>query len=431
MCWDAIRSLLKTGNRSKQRQQSSTLQEVLSQVLSETPYHLLIDIIAEKAAANGLVLSARERRQLMAHLQSETNSTIYFRRWNWWTNRTLNIQITDGEAQRIENRITGFIETELPALIEPITEDLSATILTTLNARWNVESRAQRRVINDFRKRLYGRWGQAIDRLRMFLTVSRELGDGLNANFRNNPDSSRINLVEVLTRLHARACQVTEEIICLLSAGFADGAMARWRTLHELAVVALFIKQNEELAAKRYIEHQVVESYSAAKDYQACCERLGYEPMSQSEMQQCKEAFDRAIEEYGPDFEGPYGWAANLLRPKKATFKNIEKASEIDHFRAHYRMASHNVHANPKGVFFKLGLLRELNILLSGPSNAGLAEPGQNTAISLLQISTAVGTIDPTLDSLVVLKILMKLEDEISLAFYEAHCQLEKDDAGQ
>lgn len=38
-------------------------------------------------------------------------------------------------------------------------------------------------------------------------------------------------------------------------------------------------------------------------------------------------------------------------------------------------IAEHNVHANPKGAFFKLGLLCEINILLGGPSNAGLVDP--------------------------------------------------------
>src|SRR4051812_37136287 len=42
---------------------------------------------------------------------------------------------------------------------------------------------------------------------------------------------------EVVTRLRARAITVADEAITLLRAGLASGAMARWRTLHELAVV--------------------------------------------------------------------------------------------------------------------------------------------------------------------------------------------------
>jgi hypothetical protein len=93
------------------------------------------------------------------------------------------------------------------------------------------------------------------------------------------------------------------------------------------------------------------------------------------------------IAKYGPDFaKGDYGWAGHHLGKTKPTFRNIEAAMQIDHFRAHYRLASHNVHANPKGVFFKLGTLAESQVLLAGPSNAGLADPGHGAAISLSRI---------------------------------------------
>jgi hypothetical protein len=54
-----------------------------------------------------------------------------------------------------------------------------------------------------------------------------------------------------------------------------------------------------------------------------------------------------------------FTWPAASTIP---TFKDIERAAGIDHLRAHYRMASHNVHANPKGVFFKLGMLEESQV---------------------------------------------------------------------
>ena len=58
---------------------------------------------------------------------------------------------------------------------------------------------------------------------------------------RGKQDKVRVLLIRLV-----RACQVTDEIICLLENGFADGAMARWRTLHEIAVVAVVISQHGE-----------------------------------------------------------------------------------------------------------------------------------------------------------------------------------------
>jgi hypothetical protein len=65
---------------------------------------------------------------------------------------------------------------------------------------------------------------------------------------------------EILIRLLVRAWQVTDEILCLLENGFADGAMARWRTLHEIHVVAAVLMRHGESITERYLAHQAVES---------------------------------------------------------------------------------------------------------------------------------------------------------------------------
>lgn len=99
----------------------------------------------------------------------------------------------------------------------------------------------------------------------------------------------------------------------------------------------------------------------------------------------------------------------------------------IDHFRAHYRLASHNVHGNPKGVFCKLGILGEEELLLTGSSNAGLADPGQNTAISLMHATTPIGVLSPDMDCVVTMKVMQLMVDDARNAFHAASCQLEVD----
>jgi hypothetical protein len=263
----------------------------------------------------------------------------------------------------------------------------------------------------------------------MLLTISREQGINLNQQLRQAPPTDSTHLVEVLTRLHARACQVVDEILVLLSAGFADGAMARWRTLHEIAVIALFIGEHGDELAERYIWHQHVESRRAMRDYVACQERLGYEPLESGEVADVERSYVAIVDRFGPSFGNQYGWATDQLNNNNPTFANIERAVGISHFRAHYRMASHNVHGNPKGVFFKLGLLEEADILLAGPSNAGLADPGHGAAISLVQTSAPLALLHPTFDNIVTLKIMLDLEAEIGQAFGDAHQKL-VDDVG-
>ena len=404
-----------------------TLQKALNEALLDAPYQMLAETVASKFAARGITLTAREREQLTEHLKSATNEVLRFRKWQWWSDWQLDVEVTEEESEAIQERFADFLDNKLPGLVLEVVENSSADVLKTLQRTWVAESRRQNRERRGFESHLHQRWGRGIDQLRMFLAIARELGEGVNAVLRSDPEFTAPSLLDALSRLHARACQVTDEVVCLLSAGFADGAMARWRTLHEIAVVAFFLKEHGECVAKRYIDHQVVESFRAACDYKACSERLGYEPISESEFDAVRHAFDEVVQMHGPPFKTQYGWAAGALNHKQPTLRDIERAAGIDHFRAHYRMASHNVHANPKGVFFKLGLIEEVDMLLAGPSNAGLADPGDSAAISLMQVSAALGTLQPNLDSLVILRVLARLRDEISHSLMRAHRELECD----
>jgi hypothetical protein len=44
-----------------------------------------------------------------------------------------------------------------------------------------------------------------------------------------------------------------------------DGAIARWRTLHEIAVIAMCVRDRGDAMAERYLLHSTVESYKALK----------------------------------------------------------------------------------------------------------------------------------------------------------------------
>lgn len=404
------------------------LQGAIERALQQLPEQMLSQLVAEKLAAQGIKLSKRQHQLLVKHIR-EGRDTFRMGRWSWWDRRRIQLDFTPQDIQKLEHQFTKFLDTKLSDLIQAAMRETAAIILTDLKRKWRTESRRQQREVAGFAKRLYDRWGVALESLKMLVTISRELGANVNEELRNSSEPGREHLIEVLTRSHARSCQITEEIICLLLAGFADGAMARWRTLHEVAVVALFIADRGEQLAERYILHQVVESKRAASDYEKYRERLGYEQLGEAEMKALETSHDALIARFGASFKNQYGWAADDLAMRNPTFADLELAAGINHFRPHYRMASHNVHANSKGVFFKLGLLNECQVLLSGPSNAGLADPGHSAAISLAQVSTTLNTLSPTFDNIVALQIIMQLVDEVGDAFIEAHLKLEEDSA--
>ncbi len=251
----------------------------------------------------------------------------------------------------------------------------------------------------------------------------------VNQRLRQQRSQSKTFTVEVQTRLHARACQIAREVLTLLSAGFADGAMARWRALHEVAVVSLFIGSDEDLA-ERYRLHEAAESLRAAHQYRDHTDRLGLEPMEEEEILTLERDVAMLNERFGHGYSTGYGWAAKKLRQtgKKVTFGQIEEAAELGHCRPYYRLASHNVHANPKGVFFRLGLVEQFGTLLAGASNYGLADPGQNTAVSLGQATTALASLEPTLDDIVALKVVLLMVSQIPESFARVQRDIEDEE---
>jgi len=91
-------------------------------------------------------------------------------------------------------------------------------------------------------------------------------------------------------------------------------------------------------------------------------------------------------------------------------------------------MASYNVHASAKGVFFRLSHL-DSSVIIAGASNAGLTEPGQNTAITLTAITSLLFGRPWKFEDIVVLQTLAEIRDEIPGTLYRAERKLERDDA--
>ncbi len=280
----------------------------------------------------------------------------------------------------------------------------------------------------DFETRLYGRWKHPLDLLDLAIAVNTEAGDEFNQKFQNDAVDSGDAEFEALSRLHARACQVSSEVLALLHAGFADGAHARWRSLHEMAAVASIIHEHGQELAERYLLHETVQQYKLAVEYQKSWGRLGVEPPSQEDLDTLKARHDELITRFGKRFKEEYGWASSVIRKGGSpTMRDIEQHVHLDHLRPYYRMASDNVHPNSHGAYFRLGLhpAREETVLLAGPSIFGLADPGHSTAISLGQITANLLATESDLDCIVILKVIEALTHGVGEAFLKVHQELE------
>ena len=109
-------------------------------------------------------------------------------------------------------------------------------------------------------------------------------------------------------------------------------------------------------------------------------------------------------------------------------------------------MASHGVHAGPRGGYFDIGLHPDLDAIPAGPSHFGLSDPGGSSLVSLSQVTIVLlnhglemGTSSGsesgpdefgtalTLRLLTIAKMrsLLMLADEGAAAFAQAHATLE------
>ena len=310
----------------------------------------------------------------------------------------------------------------IPELADSVAESMLATIRK--NASTDLEESRQARL--QFEERLYCRWQQPLDLLDLFVSIAIEAGSDFNRRVRDSGEVLGDAVFESLSRLHARACQISSAILVLLKSGYADDAHARWRSLHEIAVVSQFIKENGACVAERYLLHDAIERYKLAIRIQKYAERINEEPPSQNQLDELRECHDALVARFGKPFKEDYGWAASTVGKKRPQMFHIEEHISMDHWRPYYRMASDNVHANAHGAYWKLGLNPDNEkVLLAGPSHMGLADPGHSTAISLNIVTTLLLASRPTFDDAVATKVLGSLVDEVGEAFLRVHREVE------
>jgi len=228
-----------------------------------------------------------------------------------------------------------------------------------------------------------------------------------------------------LVALHARGCQVVSEIICLMENGFADGAFARWRTLHEITIVATILADGSEDLANRYLAHECVEAKRSMDYFRLHFAELGYEEPTKEEIARIEADFEKCLDVYGYNFGSQYGWALSYLGLKKANLRNLEEAAGQISSRSNYIFAGHNVHATPKGINFRLGLLEQGEALLAGMSNVGFGVAATNAAHSFVQLNIAIMRDRWDFDTLVISQMLLALRNEVPAAFDEVQKRIE------
>jgi hypothetical protein len=295
--------------------------------------------------------------------------------------------------------------------------------------------RDRRTTERGFCSRLEKRWKRSFQLFEGVLLLGSQLGSEFNEEERKAMAKRNDLMFASLTRLHARTCLLCSEILALLKTGHASGAYGRWRTLHETAVTAWFISEGDQLLAEKYLAHQTIKDLEDAEQFQKDCVGIGSEPIPEANMQALRLKCDGLKKKYGEAFSGGYGWASEAVRAKlpahkgSITFNHLEQAADQGHMRSYYRFASHSVHPTSKGLHYEIGLIRQGEVFLSGPSNYGLAEPANAALSSLLQATSALLMLKPNRQRLASLMALKSMFMEAAKTFVEAEQRIEREDS--
>jgi hypothetical protein len=152
--------------------------------------------------------------------------------------------------------------------------------------------------------------------------------------------------------------------------------------------------------------------------------------MSKKQATRTDAAFKRMLKKYGPLFGEDYGWAGGYFKGGRANFAKIEQAVGIPEMRSMYKLASYNVHASPKGAYYRIGALDGSGAIVAGHSNAGLTEPAQNCAVSFAKLCALLPgqPSEQIIDDLVILKLFERLMFEIPRDVWKAEKKLKSDD---
>ncbi len=298
-----------------------------------------------------------------------------------------------------------------------------ADLLKRLFEQWPKMLADHRKLDAGFRRRCYKRWKGGLDQLQMFIVMSEEFGSTFNERERPRAVREQNYTFEATVALHARAIRVSNEILTLLREGYPDGALSRWRTLHEIAVVATFLAQNDREVSKRFIAHRGIVSAKALKQYVEFLPRSNMTPLEPGNLEAAEALRASLIEEFGPEFDEEMGWAYPIInKAKRINLYDLEVVTGLDHWRPRFKWASDDIHVGAKPYHASLGAAEtplDQPVLLTGQSDSAFTDPAHMFVISLNLANHALPEAYRTDDDRMVLMALRLLDNLVGETFLE------------
>ncbi len=327
--------------------------------------------------------------------------------------RELHDLIFQGFQERAENEkltddeLNTLIDEELPGLLADFSNDIASEMLKRAPKQLKDLRKRERR----FERRNYRRWAAGFDRLQLLIEISMDIGSLTKDDIGDAFQSSK---AQALISLHARSLIVSRECLALMKAGFADGALGRWRTLHEIATVATFLSEHDDELSERYLVHRDVLSARAMKSYVAHQERANLTPISDHDLSDAIDRKDKILQHYGKEMDSEWGWAYPIIQRKRPKFSDLEEYCDLDHWRPRYKWASEDTHGQfrPPQVLLA-SVERQSEVILAGASNSGMVDPCQMVAITTRLSAASLLSLSDSLDFVAMIEVMGIISDQI------------------
>lgn len=407
------------------------IESTLDKAYSDKMDELLVAMLTKKFSDEAIRVGKKTIKSIASQLRQGVTNIEFGKERK--TQKTITIKSKEIKKVQVEfNKWLRRNQSKIYKVLRDGLDDTADLVVKTLKRQVPRQIKIIQSERRAYESRIRRNWKKPFELLEMYIAYVEEVtiecyNEQLDSE---EPDDL---VFEVLVKLQARALQIAKEVLALIMSGYADGAHARWRSLHELSVVAMFIEQYGEPVAERYLAHDAIEYCKGAEQFQIYAKALKQKIIPKRDMTQIRKQRDDAIAKYGENFKSEYGWAASALKassPKyQPKFVDLEKEVKQDPWRPYYRKASWNVHAGASGIASKLGLFDEhqLDFVLFGASEIGFTDPAQGTAVSLMKCTSAILRIrqEANIDRQVAAMVLLKMTRMIADEFYEVQRKYE------
>ncbi len=234
------------------------------------------------------------------------------------------------------------------------------------------------------RKKITANYYKEFTLLEGFNDFSYELGSVLDS-YLSQPEKPCLQFA--LLRIHEKSIKIFREAVILMENGSASGAMARWRTLFEISIVAQILNKYPELADK-YVQYSKVDDYKYARKLLEYKKRLNLINYNLDAYPDIENEYKKVCKKYGWNGKINYEWARNDYIKNPNLF---ELAKEVEQEHLYAYVDESNLYNHPSSRYLindrgrKPPNIKDKNNYLFSPFEMEL--PMQLILISLQKIN--------------------------------------------